>query len=133
MAKVGRFIRDPKAGSYCQMTLESGEKIIVSHDKWRLTIELSKLFGFSSDTIFAWDLDSPEGRAALATLTRKRAPGKRGRNPARRVRELCQRVQHRGGREGSVRVANLAAMTRRPHGRAHEAEGGAHRLRALRR
>ena len=60
MAKVGRFIRDTKAGSYCQMTLESGEKIIVSHNKWRLTIELSKLFGFSSDTIFGCDLDSPE-------------------------------------------------------------------------
>ena len=74
MAKVGRFIRDPKAGSYCQMTLESGEKIIVSHDKWRLTIELSKLFGLSSETIFECDLDSPEGRAALAKLTRNAHP-----------------------------------------------------------
>ena len=74
MAKVGRFIRDPKAGSYCQITLESGEKIIVNHDKWRLTIELSKLLGFSSDIIFDCDLDSPEGRAALVKLTRDAHP-----------------------------------------------------------
>jgi hypothetical protein len=74
MARVGRFIRDPKAGSYCQITLESGEKIIVSHDKWRLTIELLKLFGFSSETIFGCDLDTPEGRAALARLTRDADP-----------------------------------------------------------
>jgi hypothetical protein len=70
VAKVGRVIRDPQAGAYCQITLDSGEKIIVTHDKWRLTIELSKLLGFSSDTIFGCDLDSPEGRTALASLTR---------------------------------------------------------------
>lgn len=74
MAKVGRFFRDPKAGSYCQITLESGEKIIVNHDKWRLTIELSKLFGFSSETIFGCDLDSPAGRTALLRLTRDAHP-----------------------------------------------------------
>ena len=74
MAKVGRVVRDPKAGSSCQITLESGEKIIVNHDRWRLTIELSKLLGFSSDTIFGCDLDSPEGRAALAKLTRDAHP-----------------------------------------------------------
>jgi hypothetical protein len=33
MAKVGRFVTDPKAGAYCQITLDSGEKIIVNHDK----------------------------------------------------------------------------------------------------
>jgi hypothetical protein len=74
MARVGRFFRDPKAGSYCQITLESGEKIIVNHDKWRLTIELSKLFGFSADTIFGCDLDTPEGRTALTRLTRGAHP-----------------------------------------------------------
>jgi len=74
MAKVGRFVRDPRAGSSCQSTLESGEKIIATHDRWRLTIELSKLFGFSSDTIFGCDLDSPEGRTAFARLTRDAHP-----------------------------------------------------------
>ena len=74
MAKVGRFVTDPKAGSYCQITLESGEKIIVNHDKWQLTIELSKRFGFSSDRIFSCNLDTPEGRRALLELTRHAAP-----------------------------------------------------------
>lgn len=75
MAKIGRVVRDPKAGWHCQITLDSGEKIIVSHDRWRLTIRSSKLFGFSSDTIFGCDLDSPEGRAALARVTRDAPPG----------------------------------------------------------
>ena len=52
MPKVGRFIRGPKAGSYCQITLDSGEKIIVNHEKSRLTIELSKRLGFSSESVF---------------------------------------------------------------------------------
>ena len=36
MAKVGRFVTDPKAGAYCQITLDSGEKIVVNHDEGRL-------------------------------------------------------------------------------------------------
>lgn len=74
MAKVGRWITDPKAGAYCRITLDSGEKIIVNHDKggfkggW-LTIERLKLLGFSSDRIFACDLDSQEGKNALSFLT----------------------------------------------------------------
>ncbi len=74
MAKVGRFVTDPNAGAYCQIALDSGEKVIVSHDKGgfkggRLTIELSKFMGFSSEHIFACDLESPEGKAALVRLT----------------------------------------------------------------
>lgn len=74
MAKVGPFISDPRAGAYCQITLDSREKIIVNHEKGgfkggRLTIEVSKLMGLSSDRIFTCDLDSPEGAAALGTLT----------------------------------------------------------------
>lgn len=80
MAKVGRFVSDPKAGAYCQITLGSGEKIIVNHDKGgfkggHVTIEVSKFMGFSSDRIFACDLESPEGKAALARLTRDAPPG----------------------------------------------------------
>lgn len=79
MARVGRVVTDPKAGTYCQITLESGQTIIVSHEKsgrkgGRLMIELSKLLGFSSDRIFACDLDTPEGRAALDELTRGAHP-----------------------------------------------------------
>lgn len=80
MSKVGRFVSDPKAGAYCQIVLDSGEKITVNHDKGgfkggRLVIEASKFMGFSSDRIFACDLDSPEGRAALAQLTHGAPPG----------------------------------------------------------
>ena len=80
MAKVGRFVTDPKAGAYCQITLDSGEKIIVNHDKGgfkagRLTIEATKFMGFSSDRIFTCDLDSHEGKAALGELTRTAAEG----------------------------------------------------------
>ncbi len=33
MPKVGRFVTDPRAGAYCQITLGSGEKVIVNHEK----------------------------------------------------------------------------------------------------
>ena len=75
MAKVGRFVTDPRAGSYCRVTLESGEKIIVSHDKSRLTIELSKLFGLSADRLFACELDTSIGQGVLARLTHGAQPG----------------------------------------------------------
>jgi hypothetical protein len=80
MAKVGRFVTDPKAGAYCQITLDSGEKVLVNHEKGgfkggRLAIEVSKFMGLSSDRIFSCDLDSPEGKAALAALTRDARPG----------------------------------------------------------
>jgi hypothetical protein len=75
MAKVGRFVTDPRAGAYCQITLDSGEKIVVNHDKGgfkggMLTIEVQKFMGFSSDRVFACDLDSEGGRAMLTQLTR---------------------------------------------------------------
>lgn len=75
MARIGQFVSDPKAGAYCRMTLDSGEKIVVNHDKggfkggW-LTIERLKLLGFSSDRLFALHLDGEEGRTALGFLTR---------------------------------------------------------------
>lgn len=80
MGKVGRFVTDPKAGAYCQITLDSGEKIVVNHDKGglkggHLTIEVMKLWGFSSDRIYTYDLDSPEGSAALNRLRRDARPG----------------------------------------------------------
>jgi hypothetical protein len=79
MAKVGRFVTDPKAGAYCRIALDSGEKIIVNHDKGgfkggHLTIEVAKFFGFGSERIFACDLDSPEGKTALARLTQNARP-----------------------------------------------------------
>jgi hypothetical protein len=75
MSKVGRFVTDPRAGSYCQITLDSGEKIIVNHDQHQLTIEQSRMFGFSSDRLFACDLRTTEGQAVLVQLTRDAAAG----------------------------------------------------------
>ncbi len=80
MPRVGRFVTDPRAGAYCQITLDSGEKIIVNHDKGGfkgglLTIEVSKFMGFSSDRIWACNLDSPAGQEVLAWLTRGAEPG----------------------------------------------------------
>ena len=72
MGKVGQFISDPKAGAYCDIALDNGDKILVNHSKggfkggW-LTIEKRKWFG--SDVLFKCDLDSAEGKAALARLT----------------------------------------------------------------
>jgi hypothetical protein len=80
MGKVGRFVTDPKAGAYCQITLDSGEKIVVNHEKGGfkgggLTIDVTKLMGFSSERIFTCDLDGPQGKAALDQLTRSARPG----------------------------------------------------------
>jgi len=80
MPKVGRFVTDPRAGAYCQITLDGGEKLIVNHEKGGfkgglLTIEVSKFMGFSSDRIFTCDLDSPGGQRVLTWLTRGAEPG----------------------------------------------------------
>jgi hypothetical protein len=79
MAKVGRFVIDPMAGAYCQVTLDSGEKFTINHDKGgfkggHLTMERTKWWG-SGERFFQCDLDAPEGRAALATLTQGAAEG----------------------------------------------------------
>ena len=79
MAKIGQFISDPKAGAYCRITFDSGDKIVVNHDKggfkggW-LIIERLKLMGFSSERLFGCDLDSEAGKAALDFLTRDAPP-----------------------------------------------------------
>lgn len=86
MAKVGRLITDPKAGAYCQITLDSGTKLIVNHDRGgfkggQVTIDLTRLMGFRSERILTCDLDSEAGRAALAQLTRDAAPGSAAATP----------------------------------------------------
>lgn len=74
MGKVGRFVTDPKAGAYCDVTLDNGEKVVVNHEKGgfkggHLTLEKKKWMGLGSERLFACDLDSPAGKAALARLT----------------------------------------------------------------
>ena len=78
MGKVGRFITDPKAGAYCQVTLDSGDKLVVNHTKGGfkggpLTIETTKWWG-GGQRIVSIDLDSPQGKAALGTLTAGQPP-----------------------------------------------------------
>ena len=75
MAKVGRFVTDPKAGALCHISFDGGEKIVVNHDKGgfkggHLRIEQTKWMGFGSDRVFECDLDSPAGKAAMARLTK---------------------------------------------------------------
>ena len=80
MAKVGRFITDPKAGALCNISLDSGEKLLVNHDQGgfkggTLTISQTKWLGLAGHTFFTCNLDSPTGKAALTQLTRGGDPG----------------------------------------------------------
>lgn len=86
MGKVGRFVSDPKAGAYCQIVLDGGEKILVNHDKGgfkggRLTISQVKWLGLGGETVFQCDLDSAAGKAAMAGLTRGVDPGSASATP----------------------------------------------------
>ena len=79
MGKVGRFVVDPKAGAYCDVTLDNGEKLIVNHDKGgfkggHLSLEKKKWMGLGSDRVFACDLETPAAKSALAKLTQGVAP-----------------------------------------------------------
>jgi hypothetical protein len=72
MAKVGHFVVDPKAGSYCQIDLDDGKKILVNHEKGgphggRVTVADKKWWG--GETFLDLRLETPEGRATLARLT----------------------------------------------------------------
>jgi hypothetical protein len=78
MAKVGRFITD-HAGTFCRVKLDSGEKVLVGHvgrgfNDGSISIEVLKLFRFTTECVFVCDLESPEGKAALASLTRNTRP-----------------------------------------------------------
>ena len=85
MARVGQIVTIP-TGSYCNITLDSGEKIIVNHEPGgrgasagaRLTVDRLKLMGFSSETVVRIDLDTTEGKAALAELTKDGGPSMAG-------------------------------------------------------
>jgi hypothetical protein len=81
MKTVGQITTIP-TGTYCKITLESGEKIVISHEtgaeglrSGRLTVERLKLLGFSSDTIVLIDLGTTEGQATVARLVDEAAPG----------------------------------------------------------
>lgn len=79
MTKVGRWVTDPKAGAYCKLTFDNGEKILINHDKggfkggW-IIIDRVTYFGFGSERVFACNLDGEEGKTALAFLTADAEP-----------------------------------------------------------
>lgn len=85
MAKVGRFVTDPRAGSYCQITLDQGGKLLVSHERTgrlgKVTVAAVKLWGLSSEALLDCSLDSAEGQSLLARLTAGAAPGSAGATP----------------------------------------------------
>ncbi|HEV8440347.1 MAG TPA: hypothetical protein VGT40_19845 [Methylomirabilota bacterium] len=74
MAKVGRFVTDPRAGAYCHITLDSGQRIMVSHDKGGFKggtvslVELKWLGLASGETILSCALDTPQGQRTLEAL-----------------------------------------------------------------
>jgi hypothetical protein len=75
MAKIGTFVVDPKAGSYCHLTLDSGDRLVVSHDQGgfkggMLTVLETRWWGFATgETLLTCDLDSPQGKASMTRLT----------------------------------------------------------------
>ena len=80
MGKVGRFVTDPKAGAYCQVTLDSGEKVLVSHDKGgfagsSVTIQEVRWWGLASgETLLRCDLEREDGWRILARLIQGAPP-----------------------------------------------------------
>ena len=110
MAKVGRFVTDPKAGAYCQITLDSGEKIIVNHDKGgfkggMLTIEVLEAHGLQLRS----NLHLPPRQRRRSDGPHPahpgRPPGQRRSDPARRIRRVLQGLRLGGGGQGQMRSA----------------------------
>jgi hypothetical protein len=72
MAKVGRFVIDPKLGAYCQIALDDGSKILVNHEKGdgaggRMMV--SEKRWWAGETFLDLRLETPEGQAAVGRLT----------------------------------------------------------------
>lgn len=82
MGKVGRFVTDPKAGAYCRVTLDSGEKILVNHDRGEtaggsVIIEEIRWWGLASgETLLRCDLGRDDGRQMLARLIQGTPPAR---------------------------------------------------------
>jgi hypothetical protein len=73
MAKIGEIVNIP-TGSYCNVTLDSKERIAISHEQGKegrgghLAVDRLRLMGFSSETVFRVGLDTEAGRALVAHL-----------------------------------------------------------------
>jgi hypothetical protein len=115
---TGRYVtviasQSTKAGAYCTITLESGEKVLINHEKggfkggW-LRIERVKLFGLSSDSIFACNLDGDDGKTVLRFLTRDAQEKSLDATPLGAFVKYLQSCRSVG--EVKARVASLAAI-----------------------
>ena len=75
MATVGPIITVPM-GSYCNVTLASGARLVVSHYRQErrgpgpthLIVERLTMIGFNSEILFHIGLETVEGRRVLARL-----------------------------------------------------------------
>jgi hypothetical protein len=70
MSKIGRSARGPGDVTYCRVRLDSGEKILVSHEKsglqnGRLAVEIPRWLGLNAERVCVLDLDTVEGRASM--------------------------------------------------------------------
>jgi hypothetical protein len=96
MGKVGRFVTDPRAGAYCQVTLDSGEKILVSQDRGgfaggSVTLQEVRWWGLAAGAVlFRCDLERDDGRLALAPDAGG-SPDERSGRASRRLRRVCER------------------------------------------
>jgi hypothetical protein len=73
--QVAGAVPEPKRGAYCSITLESGETIVVNHDRdpldgGRLTVERPSTRGIGPDRIFECDFAYQPGKSALVFLFR---------------------------------------------------------------
>lgn len=81
--RIGHIVTIP-TGSYCEITLDSNERILITHEEAnavrgaRLTVELLRYFGFSTKVVFQVYLDTAEGGAMLARLGADTSPGALG-------------------------------------------------------
>jgi hypothetical protein len=101
MAKVGRVVTDPKVGSYCRITLDSGDRIMISHQgrggRGSVAIEEVRWWGFvPGATVFACDLKSAHGQRLWTRLVEGAPPGSARATPLGAVVEYVKRCRSLG-------------------------------------
>lgn len=117
MAKVGRLVIDPKVGSYCRISLDSGDRIFVSHDPGRgevgwVTIEEVRWWGLvPGAAVFACDLGSVEGRRLWGRLVEGASPGSARATPLGALVEYVKRCRSLS----EVKAACGALVSPGPH------------------
>jgi hypothetical protein len=115
MAKVGRVVTDPKVGSYCRITLDSGDRIMVSHQgrggSGSVVIEEVRWWGFvPGATVFTCDLESAQGQRLWARLVEGAPPGSARATPLGAVVDYVTRCRS----FGEVKAACEALLSSGP-------------------